>query len=148
MRLLFAISAALVLAVVLSSPAASSTSGKVQVTATITGVRTEANPRRQGAQSTIYLRLWNREITNGPIGHAFVSCLFMGSGGVFGSGIANCHAVYTMPLGKITASGLRHRIRRYTLVLTGGTGRYIGADGVAVSRSLGPGVLDLTILLR
>jgi len=147
MKLLLVISIAAALTAVLSS-SASSAPGKIQVTATITGVRTAANPRRQGAQSTTYLRLWNREISGRPIGHAFVNCFFMGSGGVFGSGIANCHAVYTMPLGKITASGIRHRIRRYTLILAGGSGRYKGADGVAVSRSLGPGVLGLTILLR
>lgn len=91
------------------------------------------------------LLLWNRNERVGPIGHAVKSCVKGGSGGILGGGIMSCDLVVSLPLGKVVATGIVHNLRRYTLTITGGTGRYLKAKGPLFVRSVsGDGVRRLT----
>ena len=91
-----------------------------------------------GARSD-FLYLWNRNERATPIGHAVLTCARLGAGGVLGRGIANCYMYLSLPLGKVTAAGLIHNFSRYTLVVTGGTDRYIGVRGPLFVRRVSPG---------
>lgn len=88
--------------------------------------------------STHLMLLWNRDITARPIGHALKSCAIADE-------LLQCSLVLVLPLGKVTASGIVHSLNRYTLVITGGTGEYEGAQGpLFVRRVSGDGVRRLT----
>lgn len=92
-----------------------------------------------GYQRSTVMRLWNRSVSATPIGHAVTVCTRLGVGGVLGGGLSDCKATFVLPLGKITAAGVRHNRTRYTLVITGGTGRYLGAAGSVDRRAETPG---------
>lgn len=100
-----------------------------------------------GTRSDVLL-LWNRNERTTPIGHALKSCIRARSLDVFGEGLMGCTMTLSLPLGKITASGIVHNLRRYTLVITGGTGVYQGVTGPLFVRSeTGAGVRRLTFTL-
>lgn len=79
---------------------------------------------------TDILQLWRPTGRGIPLGHGVLDCHKIGTEGILGSGVSSCDGIFVLPLGKFTGSGLLHSFSRYTLVLTGGTGRYEGADGV------------------
>jgi len=110
-------------------------------------VRLDPPLTRVGARRVLYLVLWTRGGASVPIGHAFVTCSFLGRGGVFGSGVSACSGTYRLPKGYITAYGVRHSTQRYTLAVTGGTGLYAGAGGTLVSRRNSDGDHSITIVL-
>ena len=118
-----ALALALVAVLGIAGSASTQTTGRISITATT------ADARVLGAQRASIMRLWNRSVSATPIGHAVVVCTSLGIGGVLGGGISSCDATYVLPLGKITATGVRHSGRHYSLVVTGGTGRYLGATG-------------------
>lgn len=91
------------------------------------------------------LLLWNRNVRTTPIGHGVESCIKVGYGGLLGDGILSCDLTLALPLGKLTATGIIHGFRRYTIVITGGTGAYVKAHGPLFVRSVtGDGVRRLT----
>lgn len=104
---------------------------KISVVASTVRVRESRDTRSD------VMFIWNRNIRPSPIGHAVLSCLKLGPGAITGGGLCSCTATFVMPLGKITMAGLLHSHRRYTLAVTGGTGRYVGAGGHAFVRRVG-----------
>lgn len=120
---LVALTLAALLLLVFAGAAGTQTTGRISVTATT------ADARVLGYQRAHVMRLWNRSVSSTPIGHAVIVCTLLGVGGVLGGGISDCKATYVLPLGQIVAAGVRHSARHYTLVITGGTGRYLGAVG-------------------
>lgn len=123
-----------------------STSGRVRLVATITDVRTDGS-LYQGARKFVFMRLWQRPLRGTPIGHAFLACVYMGDGGVFGGGVWSCQATYRMPLGYITAAGVLHNFRQYTLAVTGGTGLYSGQGGTSFTLRTTDGVAGVYMSL-
>jgi hypothetical protein len=120
MRLLATMTCAVLLVVgVVGATQAQQGPSRISVTATVAAV---------GGGAIVY-RIWNRSVSGVPIGNMVVACSQHGAGGVFGRGIASCTATLSLPLGKITAAGVRHSRLFYSLVITGGTGRYTGAVG-------------------
>lgn len=93
--------------------------------------------------------LWNRDERTAPIGHSINSCLKVQGGGLLGGGgLHACTLTVVLPLGKVTASGIIHTFRRYTLVITGGTGAYERAVGPLFVRSVtGDGVRRMTFFI-
>ena len=63
------------------------------------------------------------------VGNAYMVCTTIGRGGILGNGVRQCHGIYNLPRGKIVVQGSRHRRARYTLVITGGSGIYVGIGG-------------------
>lgn len=122
--------------------AQSQTSGSiVRVLATIEDVRFRGDVR------TDFYFLWNRSVRARPLGHAFLSCTDIGREGALGSGVAICTGTYVMPLGKLAVSGVQHRRTRYTLIVTGGTGAYLGKNGSLHVRRIAPGAFNLRFRL-
>lgn len=106
---------------------------------------TTADVRESTSKRTDVLLLWNLNVRNAPIGHAVKACIKAGSGGLLGGGLLSCDLTISLPLGKVTATGIVHNLRRYTLVVTGGTGAYANAHGPLFVRSTtGNGVRRLT----
>lgn len=135
---------ALVLAVAVRGESSSGDS-QIRINASAVDVRGQQG-NVLGSRRVIYLLLF----THGggvPIGHAFLSCVFIGQGGVLGGGVSTCSGTYRMPLGYLTTSGVRHSPDRYTLAVTGGTGLYAGAGGTLVTTKLSSGDLSLHFLL-
>lgn len=83
---------------------------------------------------------WNRNISPRPLGHSVLSCYKLGKGGLLGGGLFHCIGTYVFPLGKIMTQGLVHSHNRYTLAITGGSGRYATVNGQLFVRRVGPGV--------
>lgn len=141
---LLAIAALLAFPTVLSAQADGRS--KIGISATLEAIR--ATPGHRVYQ---YL-LWNRRITQRPLGHAFTSCN-VGPGNV-----RICTSTYSLPLGRIVVVSEMHSLRRFSGVITGGSrsrraareGRagYIGAAGTATSTRLGPGTYALTFVLE
>ena len=127
------LSLAALAALIAGAAGAQDTPSVIRVSTSTVDVRESSDTRSD------VMFLWNREIRARPIGHAVLSCIALGSGGLLGRGVWSCTAIYVLPLGKISASGEIHSFRRYTLVVTGGTGRYLGAAGFLFSRREGPG---------
>ncbi len=90
------------------------------------------------------LLLWNRDERSTPIGHAVLTCAKVGSGGILGGGVANCEMSISLPLGKVIASGISHGYNRFTMVITGGSGRYTSASGPLFVRRIAGGVRRMT----
>lgn len=123
------------------APAQTDPVSTISVSATVVDVRETDDMR------TDLTLLWNRNIRSRPIGHGILTCTKVGAGGILGRGISNCMATYSLPLGKISVQGILHSYARYTLVITGGTGRYKGADGTLFVRRVANGVRRLTFVL-
>lgn len=121
MRLALALT--ILVALGLAGSSGTQTSGRISVTATT------ADARVLGYQRASIMRLWNRSVSSTPIGHAVIVCTRLGVGGFLGGGVSDCKATFVLPRGKITAAGVRHSARHYSLVVTGGTGFYLGAIG-------------------
>lgn len=115
--------------------------GRISITATPATVRVD------GATVSSIMRLWNRALSAVPIGNATIVCRSIGTGGVLGNGLDDCRATYVLPLGKITASGVRHNPRFYSLVITGGTRRYVGISGSVIRRPERPRESRLVFIL-
>jgi hypothetical protein len=113
----------------------------ISVSATTVDVRESRNNRSD------ILLLWNTDVRDRPLGHAVIACVKVGSGGLLGKGLMSCDMTIVMPLGKVTATGLIHSHRRFTLAVTGGTGRYKGANDVLFVRADSSGVRRLTVRL-
>jgi hypothetical protein len=115
--------------------------GVVSVAVTTAAVRETPTTR------TDALLLWNRNQRTLPIGHAIKACIKSGSGAIFAGGLMTCTLVVELPLGKVTATGVVHNLRRYTFTVTGGTGAYRNASGPLFVRSAaGDGVRRLTFM--
>ena len=127
---------------VLGGAGAQSNQGRISVTGTIATVR-----QHDRTYIAVY-RLWNRTITGVPIGSAYIVCDILGTGGVLGGGVSSCDATFHLPLGKITASGIRHATRHWSLIITGGTGRYVGAIGSVHRREDLPSETRFILLLQ
>lgn len=137
-----------VIVAITGSRANTAASGKLHVVATVTDVRSDGS-RFQGARRFVFMRLWQRSFVGAPIGHAFLACVYMGDGGVFGGkGVWNCQATYRMPLGYITAAGVLHNFRRYTLAVTGGTGIYEGQGGTSFTLRTTDGIAGVYMTLN
>lgn len=137
-----------ILAWMLPSASGGAVIGKIDITATIVSTRVEASPNRQGAHRSTHLRLWNHAITHKPIGHAFITCAFIGRGGELGKrGVWTCGGIYRLPLGLITSAGITHSHYRYTSAITGGTRKYVGQGGVIFTRRIGPSTLRVVMQL-
>lgn len=94
-----------------------------------------------GSYSYFYL-LWNRRLRSRPLGHAFYQCQRIMAR------MFTCTSIFILPLGKITAMGSLHGFDRYSLVITGGSKRYIGADGTVDAWREGPGTYTLIFALE
>jgi hypothetical protein len=76
-----------------------------------------------GATEIARLTLYNRRITNRPIGHADLLCTFL-------TGTARtCTATYFLPKGKIVVGGAIGSRLIYQAAVVGGTGLYDNARG-------------------
>jgi hypothetical protein len=82
--------------------------------------------------------IYNPRITPRPIGNALIQCRFVGKGGPLGSGTSYCQAVYSLPHGKIMATGLAKRRSFYSLAVTGGTGLYSNVGGEVIVSTFAP----------
>lgn len=109
---------------------------KISITTTLEAVQ------RGPAAEARYFLLWNKNIRTRPIGHSLYGCERIDSIG------RSCVATYVLPLGKIGASGMVHGFDSYTLIITGGTRRYLDADGTVTARRVGPGTYALSFSLR
>ncbi|MDQ3671681.1 MAG: hypothetical protein M3364_04480, partial [Actinomycetota bacterium] len=106
----------------LAAAGSSAVSGKIRVTATTYDVRvSDGGPagRSAGDLRIDLLLLWNNRVSDVPIGHAFVSCGFLGRGGLLGSGVSACQGTFVLPRGSLVTQGIRHSSRRYTFAVTG-----------------------------
>lgn len=128
-------------------PSANAMSGKINITATIVSTRVDANPGLQGSHRSTHLRLWNHNVTHRPIGHAFITCTFVGRGGELGGGVWTCAGIYRLPLGMITSAGITHSKYRYTAAITGGTRKYTGQNGTIFTRRVGPSTFRIVMQL-
>lgn len=112
----------------------------VRVVATITGVSVRGDHRSH------YYLLWNRNVRTRPIGHAAMSCFHIFRSGdlTTASSFAQCVVTISLPLGKLSANGLIHTYARWTLIIVGGTNRYVAAAGPLFARRLSPGTYSWT----
>jgi hypothetical protein len=138
----------LALGLALLAGSASGAQRRVDVVATVEAVRVGdfGDPGRTTGDfrsEMLLLWTWGGE---GPIGHVFVACHFLGQGGLYGGGVESCQFDLWMPLGKIRAGGTRHATHRYSLPVIGGTGLYEGIVGSVVVRREFP--RRLSVLIR
>jgi hypothetical protein len=84
--------------------------------------------------------LYNTRITPYAIGNSEVLCTFLGKGGPLSEGTSYCDAVYSLPHGRILASGLIKRRSYYVLAVVGGTGLYsnVGGEVIVSTFAYGP----------
>lgn len=130
MKYLALILAVVALLIPASPVGAQRAKGVIRIETSVADVRTAGDVGYQGSRRFVVMRIWTHPPTGLPIGHAVMNCVFVGRGGLLGAGLWTCLTVYRMPLGYITAAGLLHSFKRYTLAVTGGTGVYAGAGGV------------------
>jgi hypothetical protein len=130
--------------------------GRVNVTATVLDVRVgDVSPPglSSGDSRSEVLRLWNKTVSDVPIGNGMIRCAFMGRGGAFGSrGVSYCTGTFTIgsrsKFGKISIAGPRRRFAVGNYVVVGGTGIYAGSGGsLHVRQGDVPGTLALTFNL-
>jgi len=129
--------------------------GKVNVAATLLDVRISdvGTPGRSSGDGTAeVLRLWNRTVSDLPVGNGLIRCTFLGKGGAFGRGMSYCVGTFTLgsghKFGKITVTGPRYRTRYGNYVVTGSTGVYSGSSGsMHVRPGEMPGTLSITFQL-
>jgi hypothetical protein len=126
------------------APTPEKPSSRISVTATIADVHSTHEHR------TDLLLLWNRDITNRPIGHAILTCVKVGIGGILGSRtVSNCFASWNFPKGTITTQGALHGHYRYTMVVTGASGVYVTQpNGILFATRLGAGVQRMVFTLQ
>ena len=126
--------------------------GRVNVSATVLDVRvgdvSPSGPSSGDSRSEV-LRLWNRTVSDVPIGNGLIRCTFMGRGGAFGRGVSYCTGTFTIgsgsKFGKISVAGPRRRFAVGDFVVIGGTGVYAGSGGsLHVRQGEVPGTLSLT----
>lgn len=118
---------------------------RVQLAVTTVAVRSSFDVRSD------VLLLWNRDLRSRPIGSGVKSCVRVsgGNSGIIGGGLYNCVLSLVLPLGKIQAAGVVHDLRRYTIVITGGTGAYVHASGpLVVVKHPGSDVRSLTFTVN
>ena len=82
-----------------------------------------AAPGTAGDMEMIRQRLYNKKITQNPIGRAELVCTF-----TFGKS-RSCRATYFLPQGKIVVGGSITNRSIYELAILGGTGLYNNARG-------------------
>jgi hypothetical protein len=87
----------------------------------------------RGAGDLVFYRqsLYNKGITNVPIGHSDVTCLDTGTGSM------NCNGTYFLPKGKIMVGGVIASRLFYELAVIGGTGIYDNVRGALTATYLG-----------
>jgi hypothetical protein len=117
-----------ILVAAISGSSAPSLPGPGFVRVTATAIRQQ---RSFGDRTTVSL-IYNKRIVQHSIGNAILSCDYVGRGGPLGSGTQLCEAVYSMPHGKILASGVVKLRSFYILGVTGGTGLYSNVGGEVV----------------
>lgn len=108
----------------------------IHITATLERVTIE------GSSLSHFYLLWNRRIRARPLGHAFSQCQRILRR------TFTCTSIFILPLGKITTMGSLHGFDRYSVVITGGTKRYVGAAGTLDTWREGPGTYTLIFALE
>lgn len=110
----------------------------VAVAATVASVR-------DGPETRVdKLLIWNRNIRTTPIGYAIRYCIKV----QYYGDVMGCTMTISMPRGKVAATGVVHHEWRYTLVITGGTGVYLGVHGPLFVTRVADGVRRITFSVR
>jgi hypothetical protein len=92
--------------------------------------------------------LFNRRITERPLGHEEMICTYVGRGGVLGGGTRNCQMEFYLPQGRLLASGDVHNLLFFSLPVVGGTGIYDNVGGSLTVTYLGANPRRQLLLLR
>jgi len=96
----------------------------IRITSTqVKYMRINVAPGVAGDQELIRQRLYNKKITQKPIGRTELLCTF-----TFGRN-RSCRATYFLPQGKLVVGGSITNRDIYELAILGGTGRYNNARG-------------------
>ena len=141
-RLIIAVTLTVLLVTLGASAQSNGAASVISVEATLLSVTDTGREARSDL-----LLLWNRDVRPTPIGHAAISCRKFHRDFAVGRNIYNCFGTYVLPLGKIAVQGIAHGLQRYTFVITGGTGAYVGKNGTMFSRRIGPGTLRVSFRL-
>ena len=129
-----AIGLALACAVAASGVVALDGPGTIKVTDRLVKMtRVDGGKPGRGAGDIFFYRqsLYNKGITNIPIGHSDITCLDTGTGSM------NCNGTYFLPRGKIMVAGVIASRLFYELAVIGGTGYYDNARGALTATFLG-----------
>lgn len=89
----------------------------------VSGRRVEYGPHGAGHVEILWQALYNRRLTQKPIGHVQSLCTTLTGG------TRNCIATYLLPHGKLVVAGESGSGRAYELPVVGGTDLYDGARG-------------------
>jgi hypothetical protein len=81
--------------------------------------------------------LFNRRITERPLGHEEALCTYLGRGHVLGGGTRSCQLEFYLPHGKLLAAGAVHNTLLFSLPVVGGTGLYDNVGGTLTVTFLG-----------
>lgn len=100
---------------------------------------------RDGVETRVdSLLIWNRNIRTTPIGSGIKWCIKVD----YNRTLAGCTIILSLPKGKVAAAGIVHNYGRYTFVLTGGTGVYVGVRGPLFVTRIADGVRRFTFTVR
>jgi len=100
--------------------------GTIRVTSTLEKhTHVDLGKKGPGAGDVDFYRelIYNKRITQQPIGHSDVTCTSTGSGST------NCMGTYLLPRGKIVVGGVIGSHQAYVLAVLGGTGLYDNVRG-------------------
>jgi hypothetical protein len=124
----------LVVAAPASGTRALDTPGSIRVTdRLVRHTHVDVGHRGPGAGDLDFYRqlLFNRGITQSPIGHTDLTCLNTGTGS------SNCSGTYFLPRGKIMVAGVIASRLFYEVAVIGGTGIYDNVRGTLTVTFLG-----------
>jgi hypothetical protein len=131
---LAAIGAGLVLVAGAGATSSLSGPGTVRVTdRLVKHIHVDGGPGGRGAGDLDFFRqsLFNKGITNKPIGHSDVACVATGTGS------SSCTGTYFLPRGKMMVSGVIGSRLFYQLAVIGGTGLYNNVRGTMTATHIG-----------
>jgi hypothetical protein len=101
-----------------------------------------------GDQLVVSQLLFNRRITETPLGHEELLCTYLGRGGVLGGGSRSCTMTFFLPEGKLVVAGAVHNLLLFTLPVVGGTGIYDNVGGTLTATFLGSQPIRQLLLFR
>jgi hypothetical protein len=90
-----------------------------------------AEPGHAGDLDFYRQSLFNRGVSQSPIGHSDLTCLNTGTGS------SNCSGTYFLPKGKLMVTGVIASRLFYELAVVGGTGLYDNVRGTLTATYLG-----------